>query len=102
MKRIFNDFDFAFDLGNIKSIELKSKSGDDGYPCDWYIHIELLFGNEYVLNPETGVTELVIPIIKIKCTSSGSADFVIKEIIKKWEMYLESKDDKKTRRKRDE
>ena len=99
MKHIFNKFDIAFDLGNVKSVELKSKSNFNGYPCDWYIQIELLNGKEFIYNPDTGGTELVNPIININSNSGESADFMYKEIIKEWEKYLKSKEEEKIKNK---
>lgn len=96
MGRIFNYLGVVIDLGNIKHIEEKYANTCNGYPCDWYVQIELLNGNEYVLNPNTGETELIKPVIKIKC-SDGSVETVIKEIAEQWEKYLESKEIDKTK-----
>lgn len=99
MKHIFNKFDIAFDLGNVKSVEIKSKSNFNGYPCDCYIQIELLNGKEFIYNPDTGETDLVNPIINIKCNTCESADFMFKEIIKEWEKYLKSKEEVQIKKK---
>ena len=96
MGRIFNYFGVVIDLGNIKHIEEKYADTCNGYPCDWYVQIELLNGNEYVLNPNTGETELIKPLIKIKC-SDGSVETVVKEIAEQWEKYLDSREFGKTK-----
>lgn len=93
MGRIFNYLGTVIDLGNIKHIEEKYADTSNGYPCDWYVQIELLNGSEYVLNPNTGETELIKPTIKIKGSgSAGEMKFIIKEISEQWEKYLESKE----------
>jgi len=93
MGRIFNYLGVVIDLGNIKHIEAKYASTNNGYPCDWYVQIELLKGNEYVLNPKTGETELIKPAIKIKCSyDGGDVETVIKDISEQWGKYLESKE----------
>ena len=96
MGRIFNYLGVVIDLGNIKHIEEKYADTCNGYPCDWYVQIELLNGNEYVLNSSTGETELIKPVIEIKC-SDGSVSTVVKEISEQWEKYLESKEIHKTK-----
>ena len=94
MRRIYNYLGTVIDLGNIKHIEEKYANTCNGYPCDWYVQIELLNGNEYVFNPDTETTELIKPVIKIEC-SDGGVQTVIKDISEQWGKYLESKENDK-------
>lgn len=87
MRRIFFYENDAYDLGNIKYIEVEPFSNNsDG--C--YVLIHLLKGREYVYNAESDATELIEPIIKKGFGKLKYANFFIKSISVEWENYLEN------------
>jgi len=89
MGRIFNYGNETFDLGSIMYIDKR-----DFYNCDegCYVQIHLLKGNEYVLNPDTGITELIKPVIEIGFGKNNHAINFIEAVSEEWEKYLESKE----------
>lgn len=97
MGRIYNDYGVAFDFEKIKCINKKNASwSNNGYPTDFYLEIELLYGNEYVFNPDTHETDLIKPTIIINFAQNNSLEYVLNDIIEQWSIYLESKKENET------
>ena len=92
MNRILEIGDLTIDVGNIKSIRTeKFSSSSEGV----YVIIDLLYGYNYVQNPETMETELIAPQIKEGFGKIEWAESFMKPIREEWQKYLEHRDAEK-------
>lgn len=89
MERLVSIAGTWVDLGNIKAFKFyKASNGHSAF-----IHIEFLRGKEYIMNPNMGDLELILPEIDIKIGSDEAAKSAIILLKESWQKYLESKGD---------
>lgn len=93
MNRILEIGDLTIDVSNIKNIRTeKFSNSSEGV----YVIIDLLYGYNYVQNPETMEIELIAPRIKEGFGKIEWAESFMKPIREKWNEYLEYRDEEKT------